>query len=187
AGLLDEPGRFLGARDVGLDGAAFDLRRERLRFLGARAVADDDVGAGASQLLRDRAADSLGCAGDEGALALERGEGHGFSASSSGSRSSASMLLTEMALALRSMRLTRPESTLPGPTSTNVRTPPRMSSDADCVKRTGAVSWSTRSGPIRCADSRRAVTVDMNGATGSLKWTFSIAGRTPSAARATSG
>ncbi len=97
------------------------------------------------------------------------------------------MLLTETALTLRSIRFTRPVSTLPGPTSTKVRTPPRMSSDADCVKRTGAVSWSTRSGAIRCADSSRAVTVDMNGATGSWKRTFSIAGRSRSAARATSG
>ena len=30
-----------------------------------------------------------------------------------------------------------------------VRTPPRMSSVADCVNRTGAVSWSTSRGPIR--------------------------------------
>ena len=58
---------------------------------------------------------------------------------------------------------------------------------ADCVKRTGAVSWSTRSGPIRCADSTRAVTVDMNGDVGSWNLTFSIAGRSRSAARATSG
>ena len=97
------------------------------------------------------------------------------------------MLLIETALTLRSIRLTSPESTLLGPTSTKVRTPPRMSSDADWVKRTGAVSWSTRSGPIRCADSTRAVTVDMNGTTGSWKRTFSIAGRSRSAARATSG
>ena len=55
------------------------------------------------------------------------------------------------------------------------------------MKRTGAVSWSTRSGPIRCADSTRAVTVDMNGDSGSLKLTRSIAGRSRSAARATSG
>ena len=59
------------------------------------------------------------------------------------------MLLTETALTLRSIRLTSPERTLLGPTSTKVRTPSRISSVADCVKRTGAVSWSTRSGPIR--------------------------------------
>ena len=40
---------------------------------------------------------------------------------------------------------------------------------------------------MRCADSTRAVTVDMNGDSGSLKFTFSIAGRSRSAARATSG
>jgi hypothetical protein len=96
-------------------------------------------------------------------------------------------LLTEIAFAPRSMRFTRPLSTLPGPTSTNVFTPPRISSDADCVKRTGAVSWSTKSGAIRCADSIRAVTVDMKGATGSWNFTLSIAGRRRSAARATSG
>jgi hypothetical protein len=68
-----------------------------------------------------------------------------------------------------------------------VWTPDFISSRAACVKRTGAVSWSTSSGAIRCASSRRAVTVDMNGATGSLKLTRSTAGRSRSAARATSG
>ena len=53
--------------------------------------------------------------------------------------------LTEIALTLLSIRLTRPESTFPGPTSTNVVTPPWTSSRAACVNLTGAVSWSTRS------------------------------------------
>src|SRR5262249_3393343 len=153
-------------RDVGPDCAPLDLARELLGLLGAGAIAHDDLGAGATKLLRDGATDPLRRTRDEGALSLQTREAHEFSASSSGSRSSASMLLTETALTLRSIRLTSPLSTLPGPTSTKVRTPSRMSSDADCVKRTGAVSWSTRSGPIRCADSTRAVTVDMNGATG---------------------
>jgi hypothetical protein len=76
-------------------------------------------------------------------------------------------LLTEIAFTLLSMRLTRPESTLPGPTSTKVCTPSRISSVADCVKRTGAVSWSTSSAPKRWHGSIRAVTVDMKGAIGS--------------------
>src|SRR5262249_35658597 len=149
AGLLHEPRGLLGARHVRLDSTALDLARQRFSLLAAGAIADDDVSARVGELLRNRASDSLRCARDEGALALEVCEAHG-SESSSGSRSSASMLLTETALTLRSIRLTSPESTLPGPTSTKVRTPSRMSSVADCVKRTGAVSWSTRSGPIRC-------------------------------------
>ena len=40
---------------------------------------------------------------------------------------------------------------------------------------------------MRCAGSTLAVTVDMNGALGSRKWTCSIAGRSRSAALATSG
>src|SRR5262249_34856169 len=184
--LLDELRRLFGTRDVGLDRSALDLACQRLRLLRPRAVADDDVRPGASELLGDRAADPLRGSGDESALALETCEAHA-SESSSGSRSSASMLFTETAFTLRSIRLTRPLSTLPGPTSTKVRAPSRMTSVADCVKRTGAVSWSTRSGPIRCADSTRAVTVDMKGATGCWKCTFSIAGRSRSAARATSG
>ena len=53
---------------------------------------------------------------------------HAFESDSS-SWSSVARLLTGIAFTLRSMRLTRPESTLPGPTSTNVRTPSRTSSD----------------------------------------------------------
>ena len=55
------------------------------------------------------------------------------------------------------------------------------------MKRTGAVSCSTSSVPKRWAGSIFAVTVDMNGATGSLNFTFSSAGRKRSAAFATSG
>ena len=95
--------------------------------------------------------------------------------------------MTEIAFTPLSIRFTRPESTSPGPTSTNVWTPPRISSVAACVNFTGAVSWSTSSVPIAWADSKRAVTVDMNGATGSWNEIFSIAGRSRSAARATSG
>src|SRR5262249_36896664 len=116
AGLLDETRRLFGARNVGLHGASVDLARQCVRLLGAGAVAHHDLGPAAGELLRDRAADSFRRARDEGSLALERAEGHGDSESSSGSRSSASMLLTETALTLRSIRLTRPVSTLPGPT-----------------------------------------------------------------------
>src|SRR6185437_1519857 len=186
AGFLDESRRRFGLRDVGLDGAAADLRCERLRLLCARAIADDDGRACARELRRDCAPDPARRSGNERRPAFQRGEAH-VSASDSCSLSSAARLLTEIAFALRSIRFTRPESTFPGPTSTNVFTPPRISSDAAWVKRTGAVSWSTRSGAMRCADSRRAVTVDMNGATGSWNFTRSIAGRSRSAARATSG
>ena len=54
AGLLDEPLRLGWVGDVGLDGAAADLRRDGLGLVGARAVADDDVRAGAPELERDR-------------------------------------------------------------------------------------------------------------------------------------
>ena len=47
-----------GSDDVGLDGAAADLRRDLLRLVGARAVADDDLRAGARELERDRAPDA---------------------------------------------------------------------------------------------------------------------------------
>jgi hypothetical protein len=55
---------------------------------------------------------------------------------------------------------------LPGPTSTNVVAPLRISSEAACVKRTGAVSWSTSRVAIFWAGSILAVTVDMNGVSG---------------------
>src|SRR5262249_49738518 len=123
--LLDEPCGFLRTRDVGLDRAALARARQCPRPFGSAAVADDARGPGARELRCDRASDPLGGAGDEGAFPLQRGEAHGLSASSSGSCSSASMLFTETALTLRSIRLTRPVSTLPGPTSTKVRTPSR--------------------------------------------------------------
>src|SRR5262249_40347708 len=152
----DEPRCVLRVRDVGLDRAAADHFRELLRVLCAGAVPDNHFCAATRKLLGNRAADALRRAGDEGALAVERGEAHAWEESSSGSRSSESRLLIETVWTLRSIRFTRPERTLPGPTSTNVLTPARISSVADWVKRTGAVSWSTRSGPIRCADSTRA-------------------------------
>ena len=55
------------------------------------------------------------------------------------------------------------------------------------MNRTGSVSWLTSSDARRCAGSIFAVTVDMNGATGSAKRMRSIAGFSRSAARATSG
>ena len=76
---------------------------------------------------------------------------------------------------------------MPGPTSTNVFTPSLTSPCAACVNFTGAVTCSTSSPAIRCAGSIFAVTVDMNGATGSVKRTLSTAGLSISAAFATSG
>src|SRR5712692_9733685 len=189
AGFLDQACRLVRVGDVGLDCAAADLRGEGLRLVRARAVADDDLCACSCQLGRDRAADPARGAGDERELALQRAElTHRYVVESNSLIFSSEVRsLTEIAFTLRSIRLTRPESTLLGPTSTKVRTPSLTSSDAACVKRTGAVSWSTSNGAMRCADSMRAVTVDMNGATGSSNFTRSIAGRNRSAARATSG
>src|SRR5581483_4282029 len=189
ARLVDEPRRLLADRDVSQDGTATDLGRERLGLVRAAAVADDDVGARRRQLRRNGAADPARGAGDESELAVEPAETaiRHAEASSSLIFSSDRRSLTGIAFTLRSIRFSRPESTFPGPTSTNVRTPSLASSDAACVNRTGAVSWSTSSAPIRCASSNRAVTVDMNAASGSLNLTRSIAGRSRSAARATSG
>ena len=126
AGLLDEraPPRS-GFDDVGLDGAAADLRRDRLGLLRARAVADDDrrrrprpsstaiarpmpreppVTSAVSPFERAEARSGSG----ERLLDLVRAR-RGCSP-----RSSSTLL---------SIRLTRPESTLPGPTSTKVLTP----------------------------------------------------------------
>src|ERR671935_4289 len=108
-------------------------------------------------------------------------------ASVSSSLSIASGESTEIVFTLRSIRFTSPDSTLPGPISTNVFAPSFINDCAACVKRTGAVSCSRTSGPIRFAFSTRAVTVDMNGAVGSLNLTLSSAGRKRSAALATSG
>ena len=76
---------------------------------------------------------------------------------------------------------------MPGPTSTKTFTPWRISSRAACLNRTGAVSCSTRSAAIFCAGSIFAVTVETNGAIGSLIFARSIAGRSRSAARSMSG
>ena len=55
------------------------------------------------------------------------------------------------------------------------------------MKRTGAVSCSTRRAAIRCASSSFAVTVDMKGGAGFCQVAFASAGLRRSAARATSG
>ena len=101
--------------------------------------------------------------------------------------SSEARSLTGIAFTLRSILFSRPERTLPGPTSTKTFTPWRISSRAACVNLTGAVSCSTSSAAILCAGSIFAVTVDMNGAIGSENLARSSAGRRRSAARATSG
>src|SRR5581483_3397546 len=185
ARLLHERPRRAGIGHVGLDGAAADGGGGRLGLLAPAAVAEDDAGAGAAQLQRDRLPDPPRRSGDEGRPPLERAERH--EASDSSTRSRLARSLTEIARTDRSIRLTSPERTLPGPTSTNVVTPSRTSSRAACVNFTGAVSWSTSSAASRCAGSIFAVTVDMNGAIGSAKRTRSSAGRSRSAARATSG
>src|SRR5688572_1016507 len=168
AGRLDERLRGLRVADVTPDRAAADLRGDGLGLLAARPVADDDLGSGAAELERDRAADPARAAGHERDLPLQRGEAH-LVASDSLTFSRLARSLTENVRTPRSMRLTRPESTLPGPISTNVDTPSFTSSPAACVNRTGSVSWLTSSEASRCAGSIFAVTVDMNGATGSAK------------------
>src|SRR5262249_5922490 len=125
--------------DVRLHRASADLLRERLGLVLARAVADHDGSAGGGELLRDRTADPSRRSRDKRRLSFQGGEAHD-SASDSCNFSSWARLLTEIAFAPLSMRFTRPESTLPGPTSTKVFTPFCMSSRAACVKRTGAVS-----------------------------------------------
>ena len=63
---------------------------------------------------------------------------------------------TETAERLLSIRRIRPESTLPGPTSTNVRAPRSRSAMTACVKRTGAVSCCSRIGTMSRAPSSAA-------------------------------
>src|SRR5439155_18618644 len=148
-----EPRRLFRVGHVGLDGPAADLGGDLLGFLGTGAVADDDLRSCPRELHCDRAPDPARAAGDEREPPVERAELAHAPVAASSIFSSVARLLTEIALTLRSMRLTRPERTLPGPTSTNVRVPSLISSEAACVNRTGAVSWSTSSGPMRWADS----------------------------------
>src|SRR5205823_12431570 len=113
--------------DVRLHCARAELGRERLGLVLTRAKSEDDLRASLREVGRDGAPDSARGPGDERPLALQRCEAH-VSASVSCSLSSAARLFTETALTLRSIRFTRPERTLPGPTSTNVFTPSRISS-----------------------------------------------------------
>ncbi len=154
--------------------------------VGVPTSVDDDGRPLGREVVGDGRPDALRRAGDECRLPLERREGHAAEICSS-SLFSESRLLTEIVLTLRSIRFTSPESTFPGPTSTNERTPSPTSSRVACVNLTGAVSWSTISVAIRCAGSIFAVTVEMKGATGSANRTRSTAGFSRSAARATSG
>src|SRR5262249_27009201 len=137
--LFHESRCVLAVRDVGLDGAPADLLRKRLRFLRAGAVADDHGRTRTCELGCDRAPDPARRSGDECRLAFEPCKAP-VSARDSCRLSRGARLLTEMAVALGSRRLTRPESPLPGPASTNVFAAPRISSDAACVKPPGAVS-----------------------------------------------
>ena len=140
ARLLDERASRLRVGDVGLHRPASDLGRERLGLVRSSAIREDDRRASRRELGRDRAPDAPGCARDEGGSALERAERLRHRASASCARSRLSSEFTDIVLTPRSIRLTRPESTFPGPTSTNVVAPLRMSSVAACVNRTGPVS-----------------------------------------------
>src|SRR4051794_32955974 len=71
AGFTDEPRRVLGLRDVGVHRAAADLRGERLAFLAAAPIADDDGRSGARELERDRPTDAPRGTGDERCFPLE--------------------------------------------------------------------------------------------------------------------
>src|SRR5207248_4636111 len=161
ARLLDQPGGLRGVGDVRLDRPPADLLRQSLGLVGPAPVADDDLRTGPRELRGDRAADPARGAGDERELAFERAERprtgaacHAVAIDSS-IFSSEARSLTEIAFTLRSIRLTRPDRTFPGPTSTNVRTPSRTNSEAACVNRTGAVSWPTSNAPMRCAYANR--------------------------------
>ena len=74
AGLLDQALGLVGVGDVGLDSPAARFLGDRLGLVGARAVADHDLGTAARELERDRPADAARAAGDEGSLPFERGE-----------------------------------------------------------------------------------------------------------------
>src|SRR5206468_6169491 len=144
--LLDESTCLVTIRDVGVNGPRARFPRHLRGLVLPRAVAERDVRARPRELEHDRASNSTRAAGDERLLPLEGAElCHYLAESVSSSLSRAAGVLTEIVLTLRSIRLTSPERTLPGPTSTNVCTPSLASACAACVKRTGAVSCSTSS------------------------------------------
>src|SRR5262249_15564908 len=154
ARLLDERARGFRIRDIGLHCPAADLGGDLLRFLPSASVSEDDRGAATAELERDRPTDSSGASGDERDLAGERAALRRHQPASDLSTSSRlARSFTEIARTERSIRLIKPESTLPGPTSTNVVTPSRINSRAAWVNLTGAVSWSTSSAASRCAGS----------------------------------
>src|SRR4029077_17522581 len=109
----------------------------------------------APELERDRLADPAGAAGDEGSLPLERAEAAHAVERVSSIRSMAATPFTGIVFTVRSIRLLSPERKFPSPISMNVFAPSLISAEADCVKRTGAASWSTTSGASRFADSIR--------------------------------
>jgi hypothetical protein len=74
ARLLDERSRLIRVRDVRLQSAPADLRRDRLGFLYPRAIADDDRRSRLAELDGNRAADSSRAPGDEGCPSLEGAE-----------------------------------------------------------------------------------------------------------------
>jgi len=87
----------------------------------------------------------------------------------------------------RSIRFTSPDSTPPGPTSTNVRTPSPTSACTDWVNRTGAVTCSISRPGTRSAVSSLLETVDMKRVFSSPKWAARRAGSSLWAASSTSG
>ena len=116
----------LGIADVGLNRSAADLARNLLRLVGPGAVVEDDLGvtlaaASSAAIARPMPRD----APRTSALALERGEALGGAVqlkrrTASRRPSSAARLFTETVFTPLSILLTKPERTLPGPTSTNV-------------------------------------------------------------------
>src|SRR5262249_13669504 len=125
-------------------------RRDGVHGLGQLrlvARAEHDRRPGGAERLRDAASDAPRRARHEHDLA-GHGEGgrHAVCASWSAAAAAASDAgsSTLSTRAARSIFLTRPESTAPGPTSTNVDTPSaRIRSTAGC-QSTGAETWRTR-------------------------------------------
>src|SRR4029453_3750801 len=109
------------------------------------ARAEDDRGPFRGERLRDRAADAARRPGDERDLPgeCERPVGHAFPSAASVASSDAGSLTCSIVASL-AIFFTRPPSTWPGPTSTNVSTPSRVSSSTDSCQRTAPETCRTR-------------------------------------------
>ena len=119
---LDQRGGLLGVGHVALqrDGVAagrLDRCDDLVGGVGPGGVVDGHARAGAGQLERDRAADAARAAGDErdASVEIRHGPPPSFCRPSG--------FDTAMACTERSIRRTRPDSTLPEPISTNCVTP----------------------------------------------------------------